>query len=95
MNSLIVLLELEPSTEFIDSDEIDIGARVRWVHAADPDPGGDPDAPRRPPARTLCGLDTTELEPEEYLPAGPGEPWYPPEHGTRRCRDCEAVVLSR
>ena len=38
---MIVLLELESVTEKVDSAEVDIGARVRWVHAA----GADPDAP--------------------------------------------------
>jgi hypothetical protein len=44
MSSVIVLLELEASTEVIDSAEVDIGARARWVHAArtDPDAPGDP-----------------------------------------------------
>lgn len=88
MNSVIVLLELEPATEVIDSDEVDIGARVRWVHAA----GADPDAPGDPLPRTLCGLDTDEMEHEPYRPARPGEPWYPPQHATRRCRECDAAL---
>jgi hypothetical protein len=50
MSSVIVLLELEASTEVIDSAEVDIGARARWVHAArtDPDAPGDVVADRRP-----------------------------------------------
>ena len=95
MSSLIVLLELElelePSAEVIDSTEVDIGARVRWVHAA----GADPDAPEGPLPQTLCGLDTTEMEHEHYRPSGPGEPWFPPEYRGRRCRECHAALRSR
>lgn len=90
MSGVIVLLELEPSTEVIDSAEVEIGARVRWVHAAGPDP----DAPEDPLPVTLCGRDTTEMEQEYYRPSGPGEPWFPPEHGSRRCRDCDAALRS-
>lgn len=74
MASIIVLLELEPSTEVLDAGEVDVGARVRWVHAAP----ADPDVPEDPGPRTFCGLDTTPLEQEQYRPAGPGSP------GTRR-----------
>ena len=90
MSSVIVLLELEPSTEVIDSAEVDIGARVRWVHGA----GADPDAPEDPLPLTLCGLDSTEMEHEHYRPSAPGEPWYPPEYHSRRCRECDAALHS-
>ncbi|MFG3054055.1 hypothetical protein ACGFZP_24295 [Kitasatospora sp. NPDC048239] len=90
MSGVIVLVELEPSTEVLDAGEVEVGARVRWVHAApgDPDAGGDPGPV------TFCGIDTDELEREEYRPAGPGEPWYPPSQRTRRCRACEAALRS-
>ncbi|WP_371483803.1 hypothetical protein [Kitasatospora sp. NBC_00315] len=91
MASIIVLLELEPSTEVLDAGEVDVGARVRWVHAAP----ADPDVPEDPGPRTFCGLDTTPLEQEQYRPAGPGEPWYPPQHRTRRCRECVAALRSQ
>ncbi|MCX5211662.1 hypothetical protein OG689_20605 [Kitasatospora sp. NBC_00240] len=90
MASIIVLLELEPSTEVLDEGEVDVGARVRWVHAA----AGDPDVPEDPAPRTFCGIDTAPLEYEPYRPSGPGEPWYPPLHRTRRCRDCETALRS-
>lgn len=91
MNSVIVLLELEPSTEVVpDAGEADIGARVLWVHAA----GADPDIPEDPLPRTLCGLDTTGMEHEQYRPTRPGEPWYRAQHATRRCRECEAALRS-
>ncbi|WP_370100562.1 hypothetical protein [Streptacidiphilus sp. MAP12-20] len=93
MGAIIVLLELEPATEVLggsvgDAGEVDIGARVRYVHAA----GSDPDAPGDPLPRTLCGLDITALEPEAYLPAWPGGPWYPPEYRSRRCPACEVAL---
>ncbi|WP_035844366.1 hypothetical protein [Kitasatospora azatica] len=88
MDSLIVLLELEPATEVIDAQEVDIGARVRWVHAA----LGDPQAPPTPLPPTLCGLAGDELEQEEYRPTAPDEPWYPPEHATRHCLQCDAAL---
>ncbi|MDH6110173.1 hypothetical protein P3T36_006669 [Kitasatospora sp. MAP12-15] len=81
MGSVVILLELESSTEVLDAGEVDVGARVRWVHAAAE--GG---------ARTLCGLDTAPLEYEPYRPGGPDEPWYPPQHGTRRCQECDAAL---
>jgi hypothetical protein len=67
MSSVIVLAEMEPLTEVVDSAEVDIGPRVRWIHAA----GADPDAPMDPLPRTLCGLDSTEMEPEQYRPSAP------------------------
>ncbi|WP_052442606.1 hypothetical protein [Streptacidiphilus neutrinimicus] len=90
MTAILVLLELEPATEVVDAEvgEADIGARVRAVHAA----AADPEAPGDPLSRTLCGLDTDGLEPEPYVPAGPGAPWYPPEHRSRHCLDCDAVL---
>ncbi|MEY9963525.1 hypothetical protein ABIA33_001558 [Streptacidiphilus sp. MAP12-16] len=88
MNAIIVLLELEPSTEVIDSREVDIGARARWVHAAE----AAPDAPDRPLTRTVCGADATEMEVEPYRPSAPGEPWFPPEHRSRRCPECDAAL---
>jgi hypothetical protein len=100
VGAIIVLLELEPTTEVLVggdvgvADEVDIGARVRFVHAAgtDPDARDDPDAVGAPLPRTLCGLDVTALEPEDYHPAWPGGPWYPPEYRSRRCPDCEATL---
>ncbi|MGW4897506.1 hypothetical protein ACWEQL_35440 [Kitasatospora sp. NPDC004240] len=91
MSGVIVLVELEPSTEVLDSGEVDVGARVRWVHAAP----ADPDAPEDPGPVTFCGIDTFDLERESYRPARPGEPWYPPSQRTRRCRECEAALRSR
>ncbi len=90
VSAIVVLLELEPATEVVDADvgETDIGARVRAVHAA----AADPEAPADPLARTLCGLDVDELEPESYTPAGPGAPWYPPEYRSRHCLDCDAAL---
>ncbi|MER8103089.1 hypothetical protein [Kitasatospora sp. NPDC094016] len=88
MSGVVVLVELEPSTEVLDAGEVDVGARIRWVHAAAPDP----DAPEEPGPVTCCGLDTADLELEPYRPAGPGEPWYPPSQRTRRCRACETVL---
>ncbi|WP_052433997.1 hypothetical protein [Streptacidiphilus melanogenes] len=90
MTAIVVLLELEPATEVVDADvgETDIGARVRAVHAA----AADAEAPGAPLPRTLCGLDTDELEPEAYVPAGPGAPWYPPEYRSRHCLDCEEAL---
>ncbi|MDH6131484.1 hypothetical protein P3T37_000853 [Kitasatospora sp. MAA4] len=83
---LTILLELESSTEVLGADEVDIGARVRWVHAAD--------ASQAPPPRTLCGLDATVLDEEAYRPASPEDPWYPPAHATRRCPACDAALRS-
>ncbi|SEM03630.1 hypothetical protein [Streptacidiphilus jiangxiensis] len=92
MTAIVVLLELEPATEVVDPDvgETDIGARVRAVHAAEPDPR----APGAPLPRTLCGVSSDELEPEPYTPAGPDAPWYPPEHHARHCLDCDAALHS-
>ncbi|MFJ3219182.1 hypothetical protein ACIPLC_25045 [Kitasatospora sp. NPDC086801] len=88
MSGVVVLVELEPSTEVLDAGEVDVSARVRWVHAA----AADPDVPEDPGPVTFCGLDTAGLEREPYRPAGPGEPWYPPSQRTRRCRACEAAL---
>jgi hypothetical protein len=92
VTAIVVLMELEPATEVVDSvvGETDIGARVRAVHAA----AADPDAPGDPLARTLCGLVADELEPEPYAPVSPGGPWYPPEYRSRRCLDCDAALKS-
>ncbi|MFD9124898.1 hypothetical protein [Kitasatospora sp. NPDC059571] len=91
MSDVVVLLELEPSTEVLDAGEVDVGARIRWVHAAPPDPG----RPGRPGPVTFCGLDTRDLEREPYRPAGPGATWYPPSQTTRHCLACDSAVRSR
>lgn len=88
MSGVVVLVELESSTEVLDEGEVDVGARIRWVHAAP----ADPDVPEDPGPVTFCGIDTGDLEREGYQPSGPGEPWYPPSQRTRRCRECEAAL---
>jgi hypothetical protein len=92
MSSVIVLLEMEPSTEVLGTGEgvgeVDIGARVRFVHAALA--GGLTHS--AVPAHTLCGLETTPLEPEAYQPVDSAAPWYPPEYASRRCAECDAAV---
>ncbi|MFJ9950194.1 hypothetical protein [Kitasatospora sp. NPDC091207] len=88
MSGVIVLVELEPSTEVLDAEEVDVGARIRWVHAAP----ADPEVPEDPGPVTFCGIGTGDLEREGYRPSGPGEPWYPPSQRTRRCRECEAAL---
>ncbi len=90
MASIVILLELEPSTEVLDAGEVDLGARVRFVHAAP----ADPDVPEDPGPRTFCGVETFGLEYEAYRPVGPGAPWYPPEYRSRRCRECEIALRS-
>jgi hypothetical protein len=86
VTAIIVLLELEPAMEVVDTEvgETDIGARVRAVHAA----GSEPDAPGDPLPHTLCGVEVDELEPEPYIPGKPGAPWYP-------CMDCDAALRNR
>ncbi|WP_431676788.1 hypothetical protein [Kitasatospora sp. KL5] len=91
MTDVVVLLELEPSTEVLDAGEVDVGARIRWVHAAPPDPQ-DSD---RPAATTFCGLDTSDLEQEPYRPEGPDDPWYPSSQTTRHCLTCDEALKSR
>ncbi|MFB7664378.1 hypothetical protein ACFC1R_10600 [Kitasatospora sp. NPDC056138] len=88
MSGVIVLLELEPSTEVLDAGEVDVGARIRWVHAAP----SDPEVPEDPGPATFCGIATSDLEREPYSPTEPGAPWYPPSQRTRRCRSCEAAL---
>ncbi|MFI9272304.1 hypothetical protein ACIGXM_16510 [Kitasatospora sp. NPDC052896] len=91
MSGVIVLMELEPSTEVLSGGEVDVGARIRWVHAAP----ADPEVPEDPGPLTFCGIDTGPLEREPYVPAAPGDPWYPPSQRTRRCRACEAALRAR
>ncbi|MEV8096945.1 hypothetical protein [Kitasatospora sp. NPDC085879] len=91
MRDVVVLLELEPSTEVLDNGEVDVGARIRWVHAAP----ADPQDPERPAGTTFCGLATGDLEPEPYRPAAPGDTWYPPSQTTRHCLDCDTALATR
>ncbi|GAA2232028.1 hypothetical protein GCM10010430_10550 [Kitasatospora cystarginea] len=85
---MIVLLELEPFAEVLDAGEVDVSARIRWVHAAPTAP----DVPEAPGPLTFCGIATSGLEREPYRSTGPGAPWYPPSQRTRRCQACEAAL---
>ncbi|MER6302943.1 hypothetical protein ABT247_25780 [Kitasatospora sp. NPDC001539] len=85
MASIIVLFELEQD-EALGPDGVE--PVVLAVHAA----GADPDAPEDPLQRTLCGLDTDEMEHSHYRAMRPGDPWYPLPLADRRCRACEAAL---
>ena len=80
---MLVLLEID---EGFDPEEMD-PAFVRSVHAA----ASDPDVPEDPLPATLCGISTDSLVHSHYRP-GYGEPWYPPELGDQRCRECERAL---
>ncbi|MFE8949666.1 hypothetical protein [Streptomyces sp. NPDC007856] len=63
--------------------------RVRKVHAAPAAPGSRTAAG----PRTLCGRDTFAMETTDWKPAEhPGAPWYPEEHASLVCPDCDAVM---
>ncbi|MCC9309094.1 hypothetical protein LN042_18740 [Kitasatospora sp. RB6PN24] len=85
MGSIVVLFELAQG-EALGPDGVE--PVLLAVHAA----GSDPDVPEDPLPRTLCGRETDPMEHAHYRPARPGEPWYPPQLGDRRCLDCEAAL---
>ncbi|MGW0769537.1 hypothetical protein [Streptomyces sp. NPDC002676] len=63
--------------------------RVRKVHAAPAAPGSRTAAG----PRTLCGKDTFAMETARWKPSEqPGAPWYPAEHASVVCPDCDAVI---
>ncbi|MEU9453248.1 hypothetical protein [Streptomyces sp. NPDC048277] len=63
--------------------------RVRRVHAAPAAPGSRTVAG----PRTLCGKDTFAMETTGRRPSEhPGAPWYPTEHASVVCQDCDAVM---
>ncbi|WP_316783440.1 hypothetical protein [Streptomyces sasae] len=63
--------------------------RVRRVHVAPAAPGSHTVAG----PRTLCGKDTFAMETTGRRPSEhPGEPWYPTEHASVACPDCDAVM---
>lgn len=62
---------------------------VRRVHAAPAAPG----TPGTTGPRTLCGRDTFAMETARWKPSEhPGERWYPAEHASVVCPDCDAVM---
>ena len=62
---------------------------VRRVHAAPTAPG----APTATGPRTLCGKDTFAMETTCWKPSEhPETPWYPEEHASVVCPDCDAVM---
>ncbi|MFF7974897.1 hypothetical protein [Streptomyces sp. NPDC007905] len=62
---------------------------VRRVHAAPTAPG----SPTATGPRTLCGKDTFAMERTGRKPSeNPGTPWYPEEHASAVCPDCDAVM---
>ncbi|MFJ4673003.1 hypothetical protein [Kitasatospora purpeofusca] len=58
------------------------------VHAA----ASDPDVPGDPGPATACGLDTNEMVPDPWRPAGPGQRWYPQDLRDRVCPLCDRAV---
>ncbi|MGJ5752888.1 hypothetical protein FB563_0996 [Streptomyces puniciscabiei] len=63
--------------------------RVRKVHAAPAAPG----SRTTTGPRTLCGKDTFAMETAGWKPSEhPGAPWYPEEHASVVCPDCDAVM---
>ncbi|MGW0878479.1 hypothetical protein [Streptomyces sp. NPDC002671] len=63
--------------------------RVRKVHAAPAAPGSRTAAG----PRTLCGKDTFAMETARWQPSEqPGALWYPAEHASVVCPDCDAVI---
>ncbi|WP_225828125.1 hypothetical protein [Streptomyces naphthomycinicus] len=83
MSEIVVVYEPDPRAA------ADGEPHPRRVHAA-------PAAPGRPGAagpRTLCGKDTFAMETAPAPPSGaPRTPWYPAEHASRVCQDCDAVM---
>ncbi|WP_037682305.1 hypothetical protein [Streptomyces griseus] len=62
---------------------------VRKVHAAPVAPG----TPGTTGPRTLCGKDTFAMETARWKPSEhPEGPWYPKEHASVICPDCDAVM---
>ncbi|MGW7524620.1 hypothetical protein [Streptomyces sp. NPDC054783] len=63
--------------------------RVRKVHAAPVAPGSH----TATGPRTLCGKDTFAMATADWKPSDePGASWYPPEHASLVCPDCDAVM---
>lgn len=63
--------------------------QVRTVHAAPAAPG----TPGTTGPRTLCGKDTFAMVRARRQPAEhEGARWYPPEHASLVCPDCDAVI---
>ncbi|KOV60378.1 hypothetical protein [Streptomyces sp. MMG1121] len=89
--SEIVVYELDKAVATRSSAAPPSGAqrRVRKVHAAPAAPGSRTAAG----PRTLCGKDTFAMETAGWKPSGhPGAPWYPAEHASVVCPDCDAVL---
>ncbi|MFG2129573.1 hypothetical protein ACGFNV_17480 [Streptomyces sp. NPDC048751] len=90
--SEIVVYELDQPAATRPTPGTPSGAErpVRRVHAAPAAPG----TPGTTGPRTLCGKDTfametvTDWKPSEH----PGGPWYPAEHASVVCSDCDAVM---
>jgi hypothetical protein len=88
--AIVVLRELrkELSEDFGQGDPL---ARIEAVHAAPADPSIVEDADDR----TFCGKPTLDMERVNYQPAGPGEPWLPPNMRAWECRDCASALRSQ
>ncbi|MFE0515683.1 hypothetical protein [Streptomyces sp. NPDC058964] len=89
--SEIVVYELDRSVATRSSAQPSGRAErhVRRVHAAPAAPG----MPAEAGPRTLCGKDTFAMETARWTPSGhPGAPWYPTEHASVVCPDCDAVI---
>ncbi|MEV6116902.1 hypothetical protein AB0L59_31600 [Streptomyces sp. NPDC052109] len=89
--SEIVVYELDRPAATRSSTGSTSGAerRVRRVHAAPTAPG----SRTATGPRTLCGRDTFAMETADWKPSErPGAPWYPTEHASVVCPDCDAVM---
>jgi hypothetical protein len=87
----IVVYELDTPAAARSSTGPPSGAqrRVRKVHVAPAAPGSRTMAG----PRTLCGKDTFAMETTRRRPSEhPGAPWYPAEHASVVCPDCDAVM---
>ncbi|QHA07241.1 hypothetical protein GQF42_31575 [Streptomyces broussonetiae] len=84
MTEIVVVYELDRPGASGGADR-----GVRAVHAATTAPGRlDATGPR-----TLCGKDTFAMDTARWKPSEhPGAPWYPTEHASVVCPDCDAVM---
>ncbi|MEV6177687.1 hypothetical protein ACIHAR_25355 [Streptomyces sp. NPDC052016] len=91
MTEIVVVYELDKPVPTRPAPEAQsTGERaVRKVHAASAAPG----RPTATGPRTLCGKDTFAMDTAPWKPSEhPGAVWYPAEHASLVCAECDAVM---